>query len=133
MGPALSSPRAVVAAGALVWRERGDGVQVLLHARLVDVRRAGQALQAVRVQTKGGLLELAGRVFVDATGDADLSVAAGADVRQGRDADGLCQPMTANFRLNGVDMDRLKAEIRRRPENFGPINNRRGSWRDGGA
>ena len=95
-----------------------SGVQVLLHARLVDVCRARQALQAVRVQTKGGLLELAGRVFVDATGDADLSVAAGADVRQGRDEDGLCQPMTANFRLSGVDMDRLKAEIRRRPENF---------------
>ena len=33
MGPVLSSPRAVVAAGALVWRERGDGVQVLLIHR----------------------------------------------------------------------------------------------------
>lgn len=33
MGPSLGSSRAVLAAGALIWREKGDGVQVLLIHR----------------------------------------------------------------------------------------------------
>src|SRR5699024_2984942 len=41
-------------------------------------------------------------------------------------------PRTLNARSASPGMRRRPAP-RRRPENFGPINNRRGSWRDGGA
>ena len=93
-------------------------VDVLLHAVLVDVRKDGSSIQTVTVQTCGGQLEIAGKVFIDATGDAALSSAAGATVMQGRDADGLCQPMTTNMKVANVDMDALYAEIRKHPENF---------------
>lgn len=95
-----------------------SGVKVLFHACLVSVETQDTALTAVCVQTRGGMLKLEGRVFIDATGDGALSVAAGAQVCQGRDLDGFCQPMTTNMRVRGVDIPTLKAEIRREPENF---------------
>ena len=94
------------------------GVDVLFHGTLVGANKLGERIQSVTVQTRGGLLELKGNVFVDATGDGILSFVAGADVRQGRDADGLCQPMTTNMKVSGVDIDELKKEIERNPENF---------------
>ena len=95
-----------------------SGVTVLFHARIVSVNCTNDTLTYVCVQTRGGLLTLEGKVFVDATGDAALSAAAGADVRQGRDLDGFCQPMTTNMKVRCVDIEALKAEVRREPENF---------------
>ena len=37
---------------------------------------------------------------------------------QGRDLDGFCQPMTTNMKVRGVDIEALKAEVRRDPQNF---------------
>ena len=90
-------------------------VDVLFHATLTGVEKDGEAIRAVCVQTRSGELALDGKVFIDATGDAALSFLAGADVRQGRDEDGLCQPMTANLKVRGVDIERVKAEIRQIP------------------
>lgn len=95
-----------------------SGVTVLFHARLVRVQYEDSCLSAVCVQTRGGLLDLEGNVFIDATGDGALSASAGAQVCQGRDLDGFCQPMTTNMKVRGVDIFALKEEIRREPENF---------------
>lgn len=94
------------------------GVDVLLHARLAGVSRQGDSIKAVTVQTSGGPLPIVGKVFIDATGDAALSYAAGATVMQGRDSDGLCQPMTTNMKVSGVDMAALKEAIGSDPQNF---------------
>lgn len=93
-------------------------VDVLFHATLVDAKTENGVLQSVVVQTKNGTLELQGSVFIDATGDGALAFAAGAEVRQGRDMDGLCQPMTTNMKVSGVDVESLKAEIRKNQGNF---------------
>lgn len=95
-----------------------SGVTVLFHARLVSVRSQDSCLKAVCLQTRGGLLELEAKAFVDASGDGALSAAAGANICQGRDLDGFCQPMTTNMKVRGVDIQALKEEIRRDPENF---------------
>lgn len=94
------------------------GVDVLFHAVLSDVKKEKDQILSVTVQTKGGALEIRGKVFIDASGDAMLSFAAGAHVLQGRDSDGLCQPMTTNMKVSGVDIDALKNEIRKNPGNF---------------
>ena len=93
-------------------------VEVLFHAALTGVEPDGETIRSLRVQTRSGAMQLEGKVFIDATGDAALSFLAGADVRQGRDEDGLCQPMTANLKVRGVDIERVKAEIRQKPHNF---------------
>ena len=95
-----------------------SGVTVLFHGRLVSVRSCGDALSAVTIQTRGGLLELEAKVFIDASGDGALSFAAGAQVCQGRDLDGFCQPMTTNMKIRGINIAALKKEVRRDPENF---------------
>lgn len=71
----------------------------------------GGALHNIRgliVHNKGGLVELPAKVFIDATGDADVAVAAGAPFEAGGD-DGLHQAMSLRFTLAGVDLERLCA------------------------
>ena len=94
------------------------GAEVLFHAVLSDVKKEGEKITSITVQTRGGALELRGKTFIDATGDAALSFAAGAEVKQGRDSDGLCQPMTTNMKVSGVDIEAIKDEIRKHPDNF---------------
>ena len=94
------------------------GAELLFHATLTGVEKTEGKITAVKVQTRGGEMTLFGRVFVDASADGALSFEAGAKTLLGRDSDGLCQPMTANMKVSGVDIERLKAEIRANPENF---------------
>lgn len=85
------------------------GVHLLYHTFLAGVKLGddNETIQAVQLANKSGLVELKAKMFVDATGDADLSALAGAIVEQGREVDGLCQPMTLNFRMADVDIDRM--------------------------
>ena len=93
-------------------------VDVLFHAALSNVKKENGIISSVTVITKSGALEINGKVFIDATGDAALSFEAGAEVHIGRDADGLCQPMTANMKVANVNIEELKDEIRNNPDNF---------------
>ena len=94
------------------------GVDVLYHATLIQANAENGTIQSVTVQTRGGAVELRGSVFIDASGDGALAFAAGAELRQGRDVDGLCQPMTTNMKVSGVDVEALKEEIRKNQGNF---------------
>lgn len=86
------------------------GVHLLYHATLCGVKKNGKKLESVTVATKAGNIELCADYFIDATGDADLSVAAGVKTRLGRPQDSLCQPMTLCFRVGNVDVDGFYAE-----------------------
>lgn len=94
------------------------GVDVLFHATLIDTNVENGTVHSIKVQTRSGALELQGTVFIDASGDGALAFSAGADVRQGRDSDGLCQPMTTNMKVSGVDVETVKKEIRKNQANF---------------
>lgn len=83
------------------------GVRRLLHTALLDVEVAGAVVKRVLTASKTGIQGLQARVFIDASGDADLAARAGAEFRMGRDEDGFCQPMTMNFRMANVDEDRM--------------------------
>lgn len=83
------------------------GVELLLHSFLVGAGADKGQVQRAALATKSGLQAVSGQVFIDATGDGDLAAYAGAAYEQGRPEDGLCQPMTLNFRVGGVDEDRI--------------------------
>lgn len=88
------------------------GVKVLFHSLLSDVVRNGRVIRSITISTPQGNIKISAPVFIDATGDADLSAFAGLEYKLGREEDGLCQPMTLNFRLTNVDWkryDRQKA------------------------
>lgn len=78
------------------------GVRVLLHGQLAQVTRRGRTVAAASVLTKGGLLEIRARQFVDSSGDLDLMARAGASFL-GLDAGESLQPATMMFRLGPID------------------------------
>ena len=84
-----------------------SGVRVLLHTSLTDVTMDGPSIRSVETFGKSGKRAATAKVYVDATGDADLAFMAGAQCEKGRLEDGLTQPMTLNFRVGRVDMSRI--------------------------
>lgn len=87
-----------------------SGVQVLFHTRLCGAQVEGRRLKAALLATRAGLMEVSADSFIDATGDGDLMAFAGCDFQLGREADGLCQPMTTCFRMSNVDVEAFKAD-----------------------
>ena len=53
-----------------------SGVELLFNATVVDVQTENGAIKTARAWGKSRMLELAAKCFVDATGDAELSVQA---------------------------------------------------------
>ncbi len=92
------------------------GVRLLLHSQLLGARSERGTIRAATLAQKGGPVEIHARVFVDATGDGDLSAAAGAPWESGRPRDGLAQPMTLMLRLGGVRWDEVMDHLQAHPE-----------------
>lgn len=86
------------------------GAEILFHACLAEISKENDKICSVKVATRGGLRELTADYFVDATGDAQVAYLAGCPTVQGREEDGLCQPMTLCFRMGNVDVPRFCAE-----------------------
>lgn len=85
----------------------GSGAELLLHALVGEVMVEDGRIAALVLETKGGPRAVVGRVFVDATGDADLVARAGARFELGRPADGRVQAMTLIVQLAGIDRERF--------------------------
>ncbi|MBQ8546198.1 MAG: FAD-dependent oxidoreductase [Clostridia bacterium] len=80
-----------------------SGVDILYHASLCDVDRAGARINSISVLTIEGIIVLEAEYFIDATGNAQLAYLADLPFTLGREGDNLCQPMTLSFRVGGVD------------------------------
>ena len=85
-----------------------SGVELLFNTTVIDVQVENGTLAGIRAWGKSRMLELKADYFLDATGDAELSVLAGCDYHVGRQEDGLCQPMTLCFRVAGIDMVKFR-------------------------
>jgi hypothetical protein len=92
------------------------GVDLWLHTVFLEARAADGTIQSVRVWQKDGIKEIHAPVFVDASGDGDLSVAAGARAEIGRPEDHRPQPMTLMFRMGGVQWDAVMDHLERHPD-----------------
>ncbi len=105
------------------------GIDLLLHVVVADALVRDGRLDAVVVATKRGLRAVRGRVFVDATGDADLATFAGVPTVLGDP--GHRQHASMQFVLQHADPERALAAI----STLGPAIERHGAGlsRDGGA
>ena len=81
---------------------KAAGFRFLFGTRVVAAGREGDRVSHVVCAAKSGLFAASARVFVDATGDADIAAFAGAETRMG-DADGRCQAATLPSVWSGVD------------------------------
>lgn len=98
-GKAHDFERAKLVLAEFVDRENID---VYLQSSVYDVVKEGSEVKGLILATSEGHFALMSHVVVDATGDAVVSYLAGADIGKGRD-DGLMQPVTLEFTIDGVD------------------------------
>jgi hypothetical protein len=81
----------------------GAGARLLFHALAVGAVMAGDdTIDAVLIESKSGRAAIRGRVFIDASGDGDLSAWAGVPYEKSPGLDGMMYP-SLMFRINGVD------------------------------
>ena len=79
-----------------------ENIDVYLQSTVAGVHKDGNRVTGLSIATQEGLLDLKGSVVIDATGDAVVSFLAGAHIDKGRE-DGLMQPVTLEFTIDGVD------------------------------
>lgn len=79
------------------------GVDVYLQEAVVSVERKDDRLCAVIADGKCGPIRFAADVYIDATGDGDVAYLAGCPYDMGRTGDGLIQPVSFMFIIQGVD------------------------------
>ena len=78
------------------------GVDVLLHTRVAAVGRTADRIESVTLAGMDGRRRVAAEAFVDATGDANLSLLAGLNCRTGNDQ-GHLQAISAPVLVGGRD------------------------------
>ncbi len=94
-------------------------VEFLSYTWVVDPIMDRGRIRGVVIQNKSGRQAVLAQTVVDATGDADIAAAAGAECTIGRETDHKMRPMSVLFRLGGVDVRRAVEYCRSRPaENF---------------
>ena len=76
------------------------GVDLMMHSLVVGVEMEGSIIESIILEDKSGRHAVAGRMFVDATGDADIAAAAGAPFSCDRHPWGI----NVDFRFGGVDV-----------------------------
>jgi hypothetical protein len=93
----------------LVWERLASeaGVRVMLHAFLQDAIVHDGRVSELLVATKAGLVRIGGMIFVDASGDADLSHQAGFGYELAG-AEAPAQTLTTTFKMVNVDLDKRK-------------------------
>ena len=81
-----------------------SGVRLFLHSYVSDVVRNGKTLSHVIINNKNGTVAVAGKYFIDCTGDADVCALAGFPMQDMPGKDGM-QPASLGFRIGGVRLD----------------------------
>lgn len=93
-----------------------EGVDVLLDTLVVDAVMDGNTIKGVAVENADGRVEIRGKIVIDCTGEAYLSMHAGVETACVTREE--CQPHTMAFTVDGVDWDKLLAYIRTHPDQF---------------
>lgn len=78
------------------------GLSVFLQCSVFDVIKNDDKIDGIVVATKEGPLVISGKIYVDCTGDGDVAFLAEVLTIKGRH-DGLMQPVTLEFTIDGVD------------------------------
>lgn len=82
-------------------------IKILFHTLLTDAKINDGKVTEITVSNRSGNFKIEAPVFIDATGDADLSAFAGISFKLGREEDNECQPMTLCFRMCNVDWSKF--------------------------
>ncbi|MFQ6052854.1 MAG: FAD-dependent oxidoreductase [Candidatus Bathyarchaeia archaeon] len=95
------------------------GVDLMMHSLAVGVEMEGDLIRRVILEEKSGRHAVAGEMFVDATGDADIAAAAGAPYSYDRHPWGV----NIDFRFGGVDTVKEGRVREEHPEEYARVIN----------
>ncbi len=84
-------------------------IKILFYSFITDVLMEENLLKAVVVANKSGMMAVGGSVFIDATGDGDVSVLCGAEYTKGDPQTGKNQPISLRYIIDNVDCAALSA------------------------
>lgn len=87
------------------------GVTILYGCQVVGVESHDGNVKRLTCAVKGGLRDIYASHVVDASGDADVAVGAGAEFRAGHSQTGKMQPVSMVLRCFGTDNQRIADEI----------------------
>ena len=96
------------------------GVDLVMHSTVVGADVDGGVIKNLILEDKSGRHAVAGEMFVDTTGDADVAAFAGAPLNYDRHPWGV----NIDFRLGGVDIAKERAFRDKQPEEHQLILNR---------
>ena len=82
------------------------GTEILFHTSLIDCEVENGEIKAVIVHNKDGLTKIKAKMFIDASGDADLAFKAGVPTASGSDEDGTNQCVSLRFEMGNVDVEK---------------------------
>lgn len=85
------------------------GVRILYHTTVVGAEKEGNAVSCVNIFNKSGHGKVFAKMFVDATGDADLCALLELPMLHGNEEDGKNQPVSLRYVLGGIDTDKYWA------------------------
>lgn len=95
-----------------------SGAKILYHTMLAGVEVENGSIKGVSLCGKTGMLKLQAKVYIDATGDADLSNLSGVKCSVGRESDGKTQAVSMMVRVNNVDIEKTRTYMHMHPEEF---------------
>jgi hypothetical protein len=93
-------------------------VSLFLDTELVSVKKEHDTIQSLVVISSGIECEIAGDVFIDTTGDAQIIFNGGFPWVKGDEKTGNLQAMTLFFRMGGIDIKRAVAYTAAHKEDF---------------
>jgi ribulose 1,5-bisphosphate synthetase/thiazole synthase len=96
------------------------GAELLFHSWSVGAIVEGRRVRGVIIENKSGRQAVLADVVIDASGDGDVAVAAGAESVIGREADNKMRPMSLIARMGPVDVRAIGRYRDAHPEEFSP-------------
>ncbi len=94
-----------------------SGADFTFMTNVVDVIHTDGHIEAVICSSKSGMFAVKAGIYIDCTGDGDMSVMAGAKYEMGDDR-GVCMPGTLCSMWSNVDWAKYKAALAIRPAIF---------------
>ncbi len=94
------------------------GCTILYHTMLSGVEKTGNTIDSLDLLSCGQHIKVKAKRYIETSGDADLLTLAGISYKNGRDKDNKNQPMTMNFKVRGVDTDKIRFLMSENPSLF---------------
>jgi len=86
-------------------------IEILYHSFVSSSNVEDGLIKEIEVVNKSGKMKIKGKIFIDATGDADISYYSGFEYTKGRFFDRKMQSMGCMFKIAGIDEEKLTEEV----------------------